>query len=145
MCSLPPTNPLAPGLQVESVDRDGRRVALVVRAAGRPAGSAFVSDPADSFQLGFIVSPAGREIPRHVHPAPTRAATHTAEVVVVESGRCEVDVYDDDRTFLATVGLGPGDVVVLLRGGHAFRMTEDTVLIDVKQGPYSGPDAKVPF
>jgi hypothetical protein len=38
-----------------------------------------------------------------------------------------------------------GDVVVLLDGGHGFRMLEDTVLLEIKQGPYSGLGEKEQF
>ena len=32
--------------------------------------------------------------------------------------------------------LSMGDVILLLKGGHGFQMIEDTVLMEVKQGPY---------
>jgi hypothetical protein len=38
--------------------------------------------------------------------------------------------------------LGPGDLAVLLDGGHAFEMLEDTVLLEVKPGPFGGADDK---
>lgn len=38
-----------------------------------------------------------------------------------------------------------GDVLVLVDGGHGFRMTEDTVLVEIKQGPYLGLDDKARF
>jgi hypothetical protein len=41
--------------------------------------------------------------------------------------------------------VGEGDVVVLLGGGHGFRMIEDSVLIEVKQGPYFGTQEKELF
>jgi hypothetical protein len=56
-----------------------------------------------------------------------------------------MDLYDDDLTFLTTVALGPGDLALLLRGAHGFRMTDDTVLLEIKQGPYPGLDEKVHF
>jgi hypothetical protein len=37
---------------------------------------------------------------------------------------------------VATRELGPGDAVLTLAGGHGFRMTEDTVLLELKQGPF---------
>ena len=132
-------------LPVETFRHDGEVVAVVVRAGARPAATAFVTDTEASLQLGFIVSPAGREIPRHVHRPPVRTLARSAEVLVVESGTCEMDLYGDDLAPVATVVLRTGDVALLLRGGHGFRMTEDTVLLEVKQGPYPGPDEKQHF
>jgi hypothetical protein len=67
----------------------------------------------------------------------TRQVQGTNEVVMVRSGDCEVDIYDDRRVFVASRRLVKGDVILLLGGGHGFRMNEDTVLFEVKQGPYA--------
>ena len=32
--------------------------------------------------------------------------------------------------------------MLMISGGHGFRMLEDTVLFEVKQGPYTGLDEK---
>ncbi len=135
----------APAFPVETFVHDGTVVALVVRAGARPAATAFATAAEATLQLGFIVSPAGREIPRHVHLPPVRTVTRSAEVLVVESGACEMDLFGDDLTPVATVALRAGDVALLLAGGHGFRMTEPTVLLEVKQGPYPGPSEKRHF
>jgi hypothetical protein len=62
----------------------------------------------------------------------------TSEVLIVRKGRCEVDFFDDARSLVATRELGVGDVMLLLSGGHGFRVLEDTVFCEVKQGPYTG-------
>jgi hypothetical protein len=49
-----------------------------------------------------------------------------------------VDLFDDARNFVATRELRTGDAILLVSGGHGFRMLEDTVLAEVKQGPYIG-------
>lgn len=127
---------------VRQIVAHGRVHALVVHARARPEATAFVSDPADAFQLGVCVYTAGHEVPRHTHRPVERAITSTSEALVVRSGRCELSVYDDAEALVATVTLEAGDAAVLLCGGHGFRMLEDTVLIDIKQGPYAGPDEK---
>jgi hypothetical protein len=35
--------------------------------------------------------------------------------------------------------------MIMVGGGHGFRMTEDTVLLEVKQGPYPGVQEKERF
>jgi hypothetical protein len=69
----------------------------------------------------------------------------TQEVIIVRSGRCEIDLYDSDRRHVATRELDTGDVIIIASGGHGFRMLEDTVLLEVKQGPYTGLDEKERF
>jgi hypothetical protein len=38
-----------------------------------------------------------------------------------------------------------GDVLLLVKGGHGFRMLEETVFVEIKQGPYTGLDEKERF
>jgi hypothetical protein len=74
-----------------------------------------------------------------------RTIIGTSEVLVVRDGLCELDVFDDDRELVATRQLRRGDVMVMVGGGHGFRLLEDTVLLEVKQGPYTGPGEKERF
>ena len=60
------------------------------------------------------------------------------EVLIVQRGRCEVDVYSEDRRLVATRELALGDILISVAGGHGFRVLEDLVLLEVKQGPYPG-------
>src|SRR5262249_44737226 len=102
----------------------------------------FPTPPELELQVGFVVYPAGGVIAPHRHVSFIRNIDRTCEVVVVRKGRCEVDIYYDDRRLVATGELTGGDLVILVRGGHGFRMVEDTILLEVKQGPYFGLDEK---
>ncbi len=134
-----------PGTDVHPIATGGRLYALVVRAAEAPGETTFFTQPEHALQLGLIVHPAGHAIPRHMHRPVARTLSGTSEVLVLRSGSCEMDVYDDHDVLIETVTLGAGDVALLLCGGHGFRMTEDTVILEVKQGPYAGPDEKRHF
>jgi hypothetical protein len=74
-----------------------------------------------------------------------RSVVGTAELLLVRSGRCIVDIYDDGRALVTSRQLETGDLVILMTGGHGFRMLEDTVLLEVKQGPYGGQAEKSRF
>jgi hypothetical protein len=41
--------------------------------------------------------------------------------------------------------LETGDIILLVAGGHGFRCLEDTVLLEIKQGPYTGLVEKEAF
>jgi uncharacterized protein YjlB len=69
----------------------------------------------------------------------------TPEVLVVRRGRCEADIYNEEQQLVATRELREGDILILVCGGHGFRMLEDTVLLEVKQGPYAGLKEKEHF
>ena len=130
---------------IEHITSGGRPLAYIIRAGLVPTETTFFTPPDFTQQVGFVVYPAGGEIARHVHVPLERHLVGTSEVIVVRSGRCELDVFDDDRTLVATRELVEGDVMLMVGGGHGFRMLEDTVLLEVKQGPYTGIEEKERF
>jgi hypothetical protein len=135
---------LPPGL-VEIIEDGDQQLAYIISAALVPSTTTFVTPPEFKQQVGFVVYPAGGSIDRHVHLALERHLTGTSEVLVVKKGRCLIDVYNDQRALVATRELKVGDVMLMVGGGHGFRMLEDTVFLEIKQGPYTGLDEKERF
>jgi quercetin dioxygenase-like cupin family protein len=125
---------------IETIQSDGAVLAYVVRAS-TPDRTTFLTPPECNLQVGYVVYTAGQEIARHVHLPVERSLVGTAEVLVVQRGRCEVDVYTDDRRLVGTRELRQGDVLIAVAGGHGVRLLEDTVLLEVKQGPFLGDAA----
>lgn len=122
--------------QVQVIRGSSGPLAYVVRGNWKPDKTTFVTPPDLGQQLGLIVYPKGGVIEPHVHLPVTRQVEGTTEAVLVRSGRCELDLYESDRKHVTTITLEEGDIVLLTGGGHGFRMLEDTVLCEVKQGPY---------
>jgi uncharacterized protein with PhoU and TrkA domain len=127
---------------IEHIVSEGGPIAYIIRAEFQPSQTTFLTPPDFKQQVGFVVYPKGGQVHRHTHRALKRNLTGTSEVVLVREGRCEVDLYSEDQEFVATRELKAGDILILVGGGHGFRMLEDTVLIEVKQGPYIGVDEK---
>ena len=130
---------------VEAI-RDGDvTLAYLISAHATSETTGFFTSYADSFQAGFVVYPAGGQVEAHLHLPVVREVVGTSELLVVRSGRCVVDIYSDDRRLVSSHELVAGDAVLSLGGGHGFRMMEDTVLFEIKQGPYGGPAEKERF
>jgi len=130
---------------IERVTCDGRLLCYIIRAGLYPRETTFVTPPEFNLQVGYVVYPARGVIQRHVHRLIERTIIGTSEVLIVRRGRCEIDVYGEDRQRVDTRELRVGDVVVMVSGGHGFRMSEDTALLEIKQGPYTGIDEKERF
>jgi uncharacterized protein with PhoU and TrkA domain len=120
-------------------------LAYIIRGDLMPSRTTFLTPPQFKQQVGFVVYPAGGEIQRHVHRPLSRHLVGTSEVLIVRRGRCEIDIYNDDRELVATRELREGDIMLMVGGGHGFHMLEDTVFLEVKQGPYTGQDEKERF
>lgn len=130
---------------IEHIEWEGQPLAYIIRAELAPTQTTFLTPPEFKQQVGFIVYPAGSEIARHVHLPLERHLIGTSEVLIVKKGRCEIDIYTDEQILIATRELNTGDIMLMVGGGHGFRMLEDTILLEVKQGPYTGLDEKERF
>lgn len=140
---MPESPTLAP--PIERIEHAGKLLACVIRAQVEPSETTFVTPPEFNQQVGFVVYPSGGTVTAHMHKPLERHIVGTAEVLVVRKGRCELDIYNDERRLVATREVSRGDVIILQAGGHGFRMLEDTVFLEVKQGPYTGTDEKECF
>ena len=129
----------------ECVEHDGKVIAYIIRADSSPGETTFVTPDDVKQQVGFIVYPKGGEIVRHIHKKMERNLIGMSEVLFVRKGLVEADFYTDDKEYICTKELQRGDLLLLVSGGHGFRCIEDTVLVEIKQGPYIGPDEKERF
>lgn len=130
---------------VEEIASGEQLLAYVISASASTRSTAFLTGDEATFQAGFIVYPAGGEVVPHVHLPVQRTVVGTSELLIVRQGRCLLDLYTSDRELVATRELGPGDAVLSVAGGHGFRMIEDTVLFELKQGPFTGGSEKERF
>ena len=130
---------------LELITDGGTTLAYLIRQHATSAATEFMTPDDSTIQAGFVVYPAGGRVEAHIHLPIVRRVVGTSELLVVRSGRCVVDIYADDRRLVASRDLMPGDAVLSVGGGHGFRMLEDTVLLEVKQGPYGGPAEKERF
>jgi hypothetical protein len=130
---------------LEHISWEGKPLAYIIRAEMSPEKTTFLTPSEFKQQVGFVVYSAGGEIQRHVHRPLERHLVGTSEVLIVRRGRCEIDIYNNERELVATRELWQGDIMLMVDGGHGFRMIEDTVFIEIKQGPYTGLDEKERF
>lgn len=130
---------------LERVLWNDRPLAYIFRKDITAEKTTFLTPSDFNLQLGFVVYPAGGVVTPHVHLPLQRTIIGTSEVLFVKKGRCQIDIYNSERQLVRTAELSEGDLVLTVSGGHGFRMLEDTVLLEVKQGPYSGVEEKERF
>jgi len=120
----------------EMINWNDQPLAYILRPNPLPCQTTFITPPEFKQQVGFIVYPAGGEVKRHLHLPLERHLVGTSEVLVLQKGHCLADIYNDDRELVATRELIAGDVMLMVGGGHGFRILEDTVFLEIKQGPF---------
>jgi hypothetical protein len=120
-------------------------LALIVHSNFNQDGIAFFTPDSFSQQLGYMKRPPGYQIPPHVHNPVARAVHFTQEVLFIRRGKVRVDFYGEDKEYLESRVLNRGDVILLAAGGHGFEMLEESEIIEVKQGPFTGDADKTRF
>ncbi|NLF39256.1 hypothetical protein GX586_07410, partial [bacterium] len=60
------------------------------------------------------------------------------EILIIQKGTVDVDLYGMNLQPLATVTLHAGDAILFVDGGHGVRMKTEARILEVKQGPYPG-------
>jgi hypothetical protein len=116
--------------------------AVVIRSTAEPKATSFVTPATFPLQLGFVVYPEGGAVAAHRHRPEPRTVIETAECLLVRRGRCRVTFHSESDVCPRSVQLAAGDVLLIVQGAHSVDFDEDTVLLEVKQGPYLGPGEK---
>jgi len=131
---------------IEKILHNNRLLALIIRAEEQfKPGVEFFSPDDSAQQVGAMSWPAGHKVLPHTHRPVERNITSTQEVLVIRKGKLRADFYGDDNIYIESRILVDGDIIFLSSGGHGFTMLEDTVMIEIKQGPYAGVMDKVRF
>jgi len=94
-----------------------------------------------TLQLGLIEHPSGTIIRDHVHnPEIKYNVNTTQEFLYLEKGRVKAKIFTSDFKLVEEVMLEPGDFMLHVGGGHGFEVLKKCRLIEIKQGPYPGPE-----
>jgi hypothetical protein len=130
---------------VSDVDliRDGETtLAIVFRGEHWRPGLSFLSADSHFVQVGTWGYDRGTRLGPHAHNPVTRQAARTQEVVFVRRGRVRALLFSSGDRQVAELELGAGDLLIALEGGHGYEILEDaTQVLEVKNGPYPGPEA----
>jgi mannose-6-phosphate isomerase-like protein (cupin superfamily) len=130
---------------IEKIVHNSQLLALIVFHKFNEEGIHFFTEDDLSQQLAFMKHPKGKTIQPHVHNPVKREVHYTQEVLFIKKGRLRVDFYTEEQKYLESRVLEAGDVILLIQGGHGFKVLEDLEMFEVKQGPYTGASDKTRF
>lgn len=125
---------------IERVVINGKLRALIVRSTVSYSGHQFISDLNEPLQIGFVQYEEGQKVERHYHPDIKRVIHENQEVLYVQQGGGVITIYDDAGNVAGERQFAAGDLVAFIHGGHKLEFFKETRVIQVKQGPYVGPE-----
>ena len=111
--------------------------AILISSEDLKPGTEWFGGQHESLQVSKMNYPSGKLFRVHHHILNPRTIKRTQESFVVIKGRVAVDVYDNKPTLLGTLEAGPGEAIIVYRGGHGVRILEDAVVFEIKAGQFS--------
>jgi mannose-6-phosphate isomerase-like protein (cupin superfamily) len=130
---------------IKRIEHEDRLLAILIPGSFNEPGIHFFTETDLSQQLAFMQHPAGKVIQAHVHKPVKREIHYTQEVLILRKGKLRVDFYQDDQTYLESHILNAGDIILLVEGGHGFKVLEPIEMFEIKQGPFVPEQDKVKF
>ncbi len=104
-------------------------------------GLSFFSNDNEFIQVGTWNYNKGKQLMRHYHNEVERKISRTYEVLYIISGSIKANIYDLDNKFEGHMVVENGDILILLESGHGYEVLEEnTKVLEVKNGPYLGPN-----
>ncbi len=99
------------------------------------------SNPDDPIQVGYLKRGKNYKAKAHYHPRNSSDIGETIgqEVMYIIKGRVLLKLYTTNGERVASVILEEGDLAIIYQG-HSLEFLEESLILEVKQGPYPGPD-----
>jgi|TARA_B110000495_G_C22576404_1_gene346567 hypothetical protein len=123
---------------IEKVLHKKKLFALIVRKKFRKKnGINFFTDDNATQQFGYMKHKKNHLIKPHIHNKRKTKILTTSEVIILLKGILRVDFYDNLKKYIFSKKVYANDLIMLVNGGHGFKILKDIEMIEVKQGPYS--------
>lgn len=105
------------------------------------SGLQFFSESGEFAQVGTWVYDKNKQLAAHQHNEVARSVLWTQEILFIKNGKLKAEIYDLNQKKIGEIIASEGDILALLQGGHGYQiLSDDTQVLEVKNGPYLGPE-----
>ena len=111
----------------------------------KKSGINFFTSKNATQQFGYMKHKKNHFIKPHKHNKRLTRILRSTEVILLLKGTLRVDFYNDKNKYLFSKIINEGDIIMLVYGGHGFKILKNVEMIEVKQGPYSLASDKIKF
>ena len=122
---------------IENIKYKKKLYAIIVRSKFRKKkGINFFTPKNVTQQFGYMKHKKNHLIMPHKHNKRLTKILITTEVIILLKGILRVDFYNNNKKYLFSKKISSDDLIMLVNGGHGFKVLKDVEMIEVKQGPY---------
>jgi len=109
---------------------------IAIRIKKFKNGVTSLTDPSQPLQLVTHKRSTGEYTKAHVHAPKRRITENLQECLVVIKGKIKIDFYAPDKKYFKSIYLSPGEIIILMNGGHGVHILKDSEVIEIKNGPF---------
>ena len=122
---------------IEKIIHKKKLLALIVRGKYRnKKGITFFTPKESTQQFGYMKHKKHMVKP-HLHKKRLTRILYTTEVILLLKGIIRVDFYTHRKKYLFSKLLKQKDIIMLVSGGHGFKILKNAEMLEIKQGPYN--------
>lgn len=122
---------------IENITHKKKILAIIIRSTYRKKkGINFFTKKNLIQQVAYMNHPKNHLIHPHAHKKIVRKISGTSEVLIILNGKLRVDFYSQKKNFVKSKVINKNDILILLNGGHGFKMIKNCKFIEIKQGPF---------
>ena len=131
---------------IEKIIHKKKLLALIVKGKYRNKKGITFFTPSESIQqFGYMKHKKAHIIKPHLHKKRLTKIFYTTEVILLLKGMIRVDFYNQFKKYLFSKILKERDIIMLVYGGHGFKILKDVEMLEIKQGPYNLIRDKIKF
>lgn len=133
-------------IMIKKIIHKKKLFALIIDKSFRKLkGVNFLTNPKDTQQIGYMKHKRKHVIQPHLHKKRLTKILFTTEVIIIFKGILRVDFYDNKKKYLFSKKISKGQIIMLVSGGHGFKVIKDVEMIEIKQGPFNPSKDKKKF
>ena len=127
-------------MKIKEISFENQLYAFVCSLNDVSKGLEFLSDDTDFIQLGTWNYEKNFSTVPHYHLEHDKPSNLTQEVVLVHKGSVKCRLFTKEVNYVDEVDINEGELIVQIYGVHEYIMNEDSIVLEIKNGPYYGPE-----
>ena len=127
-------------MKIKEISFENQLYAFVCSLNDVSKGLEFLSDDSDFIQLGTWNYEKNFSTVPHYHLEHDKPSNLTQEVVLVHKGSVKCRLFTKEGNYVDEVDINEGELIVQIYGVHEYIMNEDSIVLQIKNGPYYGPE-----
>ena len=121
---------------MEKIYYKKKLLAIIIKNYHKKRGINFFTENNFSQQVAFMNHKKNHIIQPHIHKLRLKKIYDTNEVLIILQGKIKIDFFNSNKKYVKSRLIEKGNILILLSGGHGFKILKNCKFIEVKQGPY---------